>query len=64
MSVQGKINDLYDNTIQIAYRYCEGDTQKAEHFMDATVYQFYYRMAHKKMFYDWQEQSVKNVKEK
>lgn len=63
-SVEGKISDWYKSFNDIAYGYCEGDVQKAEHFLDCSVYMFYWRMVQKKDYIEKYNESIKKAQGK
>jgi len=40
-------------------KYCEGDIRAAEHFMDTSVFMFYYRIKQKAAWVGWKNEQAK-----
>jgi hypothetical protein len=51
--------DLYDGYTQTAMKYCDGDTQKADYFLDTSFYQYFYRLKQSKEFNEWKVEQMK-----
>ena len=58
-SVDTAVDDWYDNYWDIAMKYCEGNVQAAEHFMDTSVFMFYYRIKQKAGWVKWHNEQMK-----
>jgi hypothetical protein len=52
-----RVEEWYDGFWDIAMKYNEGDIRAAEHFMDAGVYMFYYRIKQKAAYFNWRKES-------
>lgn len=40
-------------------RYAEGDVQRADYFLDCSVYEYFFRVKSKKEYYEWLRESHK-----
>ncbi|MCB0699136.1 MAG: hypothetical protein KDC11_04775 [Chitinophagaceae bacterium] len=58
-SVATQVDDWYDGFWDISMKYCEGDVRAAEHFMDTSVFMFYYRIKQKADWVEWHHKQVK-----
>ena len=58
-SVAAQVDDWYDSFWDIAMKYCEGNVRAAEHFMDTSVFMFYYRIKQKATWAAWHNKQVK-----
>lgn len=59
ISVTTSVDDWYDSFWEIALKYCDGNLRAAEHFMDTSVFMFYYRIKQKASWLKWQNQQMK-----
>ena len=59
-SVTAQVDDWYDSFWDISMKYCEGDVRAAEHFMDTSVFMFYYRIKQKAAWVGWKNEQAKN----
>lgn len=55
------VDEWYDSFWDIAMKYNEGDIRAAEHFMDTSVFMFYYRIRQKSKWADWHNEQVKQA---
>lgn len=58
-SVAAQVDDWYDSFWDIAMKYNDGDVRAAEHFMDCSVFLFYYRIKQKAQWLEWHNEQVK-----
>lgn len=59
-----KIDKLYDSYRQMALRHCQGDTQKAEYYLDTSVYMYYYRLVQSNEYITWHNEQIKQQTKK
>ena len=52
-SVGATVDDWYDSFWDISMKYCDGDVRAAEHFLDTSVFMFYYRIKQKAQWMTW-----------
>ena len=57
-SVASTVDDWYDSFWDISMKYCDGDVRAAEHFMDTSVFMFYYRIKQKAQWMKWHNELV------
>lgn len=60
-SVAARVDEWYDGFWDIAMKYNEGNIQAAEHFMDTSVFMFYYRIRQKAEYNKWYNEQMKGV---
>ena len=60
LSPNQRIERWHDSFFGAAMKYNEGDTEKADYFLNCSVYEFYYRILQKINYYDWIEEQRKN----
>lgn len=58
-SVTIQVDDWYDSFWDVAMKYNEGNIEAAEHFMDCSVFMFYYRLRQKAKWVEWHNKQVK-----
>ena len=58
-SITSRVDEWYDSFWDIALKYCEGDIKAAEHFMDTSVFMFYYRIKQKANWLKWYNEQMK-----
>ncbi|MEZ5017007.1 MAG: hypothetical protein R2800_08130 [Flavipsychrobacter sp.] len=63
-SVATQVDEWYDNFWDVALKYNDGNLQAAEHFMDTSVFMYYYRVKQKAAWVDWHNEEMKKVGEK
>lgn len=57
-SVAATVDDWYDSFWDISMKYCDGDIKAAEHFMDTSVFMFYYRIKQKATWLSWKSKQA------
>ncbi|WP_276135029.1 hypothetical protein [Polluticoccus soli] len=55
-----RIDDWYDSFWDIAMKYCEGNVEAAERFMDTSVFMFYYRIKQKAAYVNWHNRQMRS----
>lgn len=54
-----RVEDLYDSYRQTALRFCKGDMQKADYFLDTSVYEYFYRIVQENKYIEWHNENMK-----
>lgn len=59
LSPATRVERWYDSFFGTAMKFSDGDTQKADYFLDCTVNQFYYRVQQKINYFEWMKEQNK-----
>lgn len=55
------IEDFNDSFYQTVLRYCEGDIEKADYFINCNVNEYYYRLYEKGKWVSWHNKQIKDA---